>query len=231
MSYRLRRKQRYRQGFIKARTAQANQIRGLLAEYGLVVPQGINYIRQRVPAMLEDATYDLPGIFRALIDRLLDYLKILDQQIDEIEAQIQTWHRANEASQRLEQIPGIGPLTATAMVATVGNARNFKNGRELAAWLGLVPRQHSTGGKPKLLGISKRGDIYLRTLLIHGARSLAYACSKKASQEHWLYKLINRRGTNVAVVAQANKTARIVWAMLTNDRDFRVDYGKTKAIA
>lgn len=115
------------------------------------------------------------------------------------------------------------------MVATVGGARNFKNGRELAAWLGLVPRQHSSGGKPTLLGISKRGDVYLRTLFIHGAHSLAYSIGKKAPPEHWLYKLINRRGKNVALVAQANKTARIVWAMLSHARGFRPDYALAKA--
>ena len=220
---------RARQGFIKARTAQANQIRGLLAEYGLVVPQGIGHIRQRVPVLIEDATNELPGMFRTLIDRLLGHLKQLDEQVDEIEVQIRTWYRSNEACQRLGQVPGIGPLTATAMVAAVGDARNFKNGRELAAWLGLVPRQHSSGGKPTLLGISKRGDIYLRTLLIHGARSLAYSISKKAPAEHWLRQLIHRRGTNVAVVAQANKTARIVWALLSHNRSFQPDYALTKA--
>jgi transposase len=168
-------------------------------------------------------------MFRALIDRLLEHLKVLDQQVDEIETQIKVWHRSNEASQRLGQVPGIGPLTATAMVATVGNARNFKNGREFAAWLSLVPRQHSSGGKPTLLGISKRGNVYLRTLLIHGARSLAYSIGKKAPAEHWLCKLINRRGTNMAVVAQANKTARIVWAMLSHAREFRPDCALAKA--
>lgn len=218
---------RARQGFVKARTAQANQIRGLLAEYGLVVPQGIGHIRQRVPALIEDTAHELPGTFRLLIDRLLEHLKLLDQQVDEIEAQIKAWHRSNELSQRLEQIPGIGPMTATAMVATVGDARHFRSGRELAAWLGLVPRQHSSGGKPTLLGISKRGDVYLRTLLIHGARSLAYNIGKKAEPNSWLYTLINRRNQNVAVVAQANKTARIVWAVLFHNRDFRSDYTKS----
>src|SRR3546814_8878451 len=127
-------------------------------------------------------------------------------------------------SRRLEQIPGIVPITATAMVASVGDARSFKSGRELAAWLGLVPRQHSSGGKPTLLGMSKRGDVYLRTLLIHGARSLAYSVMRKASPDSWLYKLMNRRNQNVAVVAQANKTARIVWAVLFHNRVFRPDY-------
>lgn len=215
---------RARQGFIKARTAQANQIRGLLAEYGMVVPQGIGHIRQRVPALLEDAASELPSMFRALVGRLLEHLRLLDRQVDEIEVQIKVWHRSDEASQRLEQVPGIEPLTATAMVATVGDARNFESGRELAAWLGLVPRQHSSGGKPTLLSISKRGDVYLRTLLIHGARSLAYSISRKAPPEHWLCKLIHRRGTNIAVVAQANKTARIVWAVLFHNRKFQPDH-------
>jgi len=138
---------RVRQGFIKARTAQANQIRGLLGEYGLIIPQGIGHIARRVPQLLEDASNELPGTFRALIDRLLEHLKALDEELAQLEAQIKAWHRENEASRRLEQIPGIGPITASALVATMGEARNFSNGRQVAAWLGLVPRQHSTGGK------------------------------------------------------------------------------------
>lgn len=222
---------RVRQGFVKARTAQANQIRGLLTEYGLIVPKGIAYITQRVPALIEEASNELPGIFRTLIGRLLEHLKLLDQQVNEIEAQIKDWHRHNELSQRLAQVPGIGPMTATALVATVGNARNFNNGRELAAWLGLVPRQHSSGGKSMLLGMSKRGDVYLRTLLIHGARSLAYRVGQKADPDSWLYNLMSRRNANIAVVAQANKTARIVWAMLFHGREFRPGYVPMKACA
>ncbi|CAG9183912.1 IS110 family transposase ISBcen3 [Cupriavidus laharis] len=215
---------RVRQGFIKARTAQANQIRGLLAEYGLVVPQGIAYIALRVPDLIEDATNDLPGTFRQLIDRLLEHLKLLDRQVNEIEAQIKAWHRDDEISRRLEQVPGIGPITASALAATVGNAKNFDNGRQLAAWLGLVPRQHSSGGKAKLLGMSKRGDAYLRTLLIHGARSVIYRATQRNDPNSWLVKLTTRRNANVAAVALANKTARIVWALLAHDRQFRPDY-------
>ena len=170
---------RVRQGFVKARTAQANQIRGLLGEYGLVIPKGIAYIAERVPTLIEDASNELPGSFRLLIDRLLKHLKVLHAQVDEIEAQIKTWHRESEASKRLERIPGIGPLTASALVASVGDAKNFDNGRQFAAWLGLVPRQHSSGGKPTLLGMSKRGDAYLRTLLIHGARAVIYRAGQK----------------------------------------------------
>lgn len=215
---------RVRQGFVRARTAQANQIRGLLGEYGLVVPQGIAYIAQRVPPLIEDAENELPGTFRLLIQRLLDHLKALQEQVDEIEVQIKAWHRASEASQRLEKVPGIGPLTASALVASIGDAKNFDNGRQFAAWLGVVPRQHSSGGKPTLLGMSKRGDAYLRTMLIHGARSVIYRATQKADPDSWLVKLTTRRNKNVAAVAMANKTARTVWALLAHGREFKPGY-------
>lgn len=215
---------RVRQGFVKARTAQANQIRGLLGEFGLVVPQGLAYIAQRVPALIEDAENELPGSFRLLIQRLLEHLKVLQQQVDEIEAQIKAWHRASEASQRLEKVPGIGSLTATALVASIGDAKNFDNGRQFAAWLGVVPRQHSSGGKPTLLGMSKRGDAYLRTMLIHGARSVIYRATQKSDADSWLVKLTARRNKNIAAVAMANKTARTVWALLAHGREFRSGY-------
>ncbi|MGO4308224.1 IS110 family transposase [Cupriavidus sp. RAF12] len=215
---------RVRQGLVKARTAQANQIRGLLGEFGLVVPQGIACLHQRVPELLDEAKDDLPGMFRGLIQRLLDHLKELDRQVCEMEAQIQAWHRANALSRRLEKVPGIGPITASALVASVGDAKNFTNGRQLAAWLGLVPKQHSTGGKTNLQGISKRGDTYLRTLLIHGARSVIRHAERKLEAHGWLHKLIARRNKNVAVVALANKNARIVWALLACDREFQFDY-------
>jgi len=215
---------RVRQGFVKSRTAQANQIRGLLSEYGLVIPQGIAHIAKRVPALIEDASNELPGAFRVLVDRLLEHLKGLDQQVAQIEIQIKAWHRESDASRRLEQIPGIGPITASALVASIGEAKNFDNGRQVAAWLGLVPRQHSSGGKPTLLGISKRGDSYLRTLLIHGARSVILAARRKAPQGGWLQELLKRRNPNVAAVALANKNARIAWALLAHERKYRTDY-------
>lgn len=209
---------RDRQGFVRARTAQANQIRGLLAEYGLIVPQGIHHIARRVPEILEDASNELPDTFRALLARLLDHLKDLDRQIKELELQITQWHRDSELSRRLAAVPGIGPITASALVATVGDAKNFSNGRQLAAWLGLVPKQESSGGKTVLLGISKRGDPYLRTLLIHGARSVLWAAKRrKESVDRWVQGLLGRRSANVAAVAMANKAARIVWALLAKE--------------
>jgi transposase len=215
---------RARQGFVKARTAQGNQIRGLLSEFGIVIPQGIYSIRKQVPEILEDGENGLPGAMRNLIDRLTENLKEMDRQVKELEAQIQLWHSENEASRKLAEIPGLGPITASAIVATVGDAREFKNGRQLAAWMGLVPKQKSSGGKQNLLGISKRGDTYLRTLLIHGARSVINVAEKKAGPESWLRKLMGRRHTNVATVALANKNARIIWALLAHGRTFHPDY-------
>jgi transposase len=216
---------RARQGFVKARTAQANQIRGLLAEYGIVIPQGIGHIAKRLPEILEDGENDLPGAFRHLLDRLGDHLKELDRQVSELEIQIQRGHRENEASKKLAQIPGIGPITASALVASIGDAKSFDNGRQLAAWLGLVPRQHSSGGKQLLLGISKRGDTYLRTLLIHGARAVIRVAERKAGYaDRWLARLMGRRNKNVAAVALANKNARTVWALLAHGRHYQANY-------
>jgi len=217
---------RVRQSFVKARTAQANQIRGLLGEFGLVVPQGIGYIATRVPELIEDAENELPGSFRLLVQRLLDHLKELGQQVEELEAQIQAWHRNSDLSTKLAQVPGIGPITASALVASIGDARNFEGGRQLAAWLGLVPRQHSSGGKSNLLGMSKRGDSYLRTLLIHGARSVIYRAGQKADPCSWINAVVQRRNKNVAAVALANKNARIVWALLAHDRRYEPSYRK-----
>lgn len=211
---------RVRQSFVKARTAQANQIRGLLGEMGLVIPQGIWRIANRVPALIEAASDDLPASFRALIERLMEHLKLLDRQVDEIHRQIVAWDRNCPLSQRLQKVPGVGPLTATALIATVADARSYKNGRQMAAWLGLVPGQHSSGGKAKLLGISKRGDSYLRTLLVHGARSVILAAKRRKVGNSWLGNLLSRRHINIATVALANKNARILWALMAHGREF-----------
>ena len=216
---------RARQGFVKARTAQANQIRGLLAEYGIVISSGIHHLGKRVPEILEDGNNELPMSFRQLLQRLNEQLNLLDKQVVELEAEIQQWHRQDANSRKLQAIPGIGPITASALVASIGDAKNFKSGRQFAAWLGLVPRQHSTGGKPSLLGMSKRGDSYLRTLLIHGARSVIRICASQAHPEDsWIKRLVDRRNPNVAAVALANKNARIVWALLAHRTEFQTDY-------
>jgi transposase len=216
---------RVRHGFVRARTAQGNQIRGLLGEFGLIMPKGIVNVAKRVPVLLEDAGDELPASLRQLIERLTEHLQELDRQVDELEAQIKAWHRGSELSCKLEKIPGIGPLGASALVASIADANSFDNGRQLSAWLGLVPRQDSSGGKPKLLGISKRGDVYLRTLLIHGARSAILAAQRKAVNTNvWLASVLNRRHPNIAAVALANKNARTVWALLAHGREFRADY-------
>jgi transposase len=178
-----------------------------------------------LPEILEDGESELPGMFRQLIHRLGGHLKELDRQVRELEEQIQSWHQQSDASRRLAQVPGIGPITASALVASIGDAKSFENGRQLAAWLGLVPRQHSSGGKQVLLGISKRGDPYLRTLLIHGARAVIRVAGRKTDYaKSWLAQLIGRRSSNVAAVALANKNARIIWAMLANERDYQAGY-------
>ena len=223
---------RVRQGFVKARTAQANQIRSLLGEFGLIMPAGISHIAKRVPGLLEDTSNPLPGSLRQLITRLTEHLKDLDQLVDEFETQIKAWHRSSELSMRLEKIPGIGPLGASALVASIADATSFDSGRQLSAWLGLVPRQHSSGGKPTLLGISKRGDVYLRTLLIHGARSAILAAQRKAVNTNmWLAGLLDRRHPNVAAVALANKNVRTVWALLAHGRHFRANYVPQPVVA
>jgi transposase len=223
---------RGRQGFVKARTAQVNQIRGLLAEFGIVIAKGIGHVTKRLPEILEDGENGLPGLMRQLIQRLGEHLKELDRQVQELEREIQLWHRQSPASCRLAEIAGIGPLTATALVASVGDARSFRNARQLPAWMGLVPRQNSSGGKPSLKGISKRGDVYLRTLLIHGARAVIAQFERKPNPpDGWLKRLLARRNRNVAAVALANKNARIAWALLAHERTFQPDYAPVGAVA
>lgn len=210
---------RARSGMVKARTAQSNQLRSLLGEFGVVLPRGISALCQAVPVLLEGE--ELPLSLRSLMARLHHQLRELDRQVLELEAEIVAWHRASEPSKRLAQIPGIGPLTASALVASIGDIRHFRNSRQLAAWLGLVPKQHSSGGKARMLGISKRGDTYLRTLLIHGARSVARHSKAPLG---WLPSLLARRPFNVATVALAHKNARIVWALLAHDRNYQTDW-------
>ena len=208
---------RIRSQAVARRTAQANQIRGLLMEYGLIIPQGISYIRKAIPQILEDANNELTALFRELLVELYEEMVHLDERIKTLENTLEALCAQNDDCQRLLSIPGVGLLSATAMVASIGDIRAFKNGRELAAWLGLVPRQHSTGGKPTLLGISKRGDTYLRTLLIHGGRTVVRVADKHQDQRsQWITQLDARRGKNISAVAVANKNARVAWALLSN---------------
>jgi transposase len=207
---------RIRQSMVKQRTALANQIRGLLGEYGIVVGYGISQIRRRIPEILEDGENGLTDRFRGWLADLLEAFRGLDERIKKYDEEIQQAYAANEACRRLGAIEGIGPQIATAVMATYGDGKQFHNGRHFAASIGLVPRQHTTGDKPVLLGISKRGDRYLRTLLIHGARSVIRRIEGKADpRSRWLQSLVARRGKNKAVVALANKNARIIWALLS----------------
>jgi transposase len=219
---------RARQGFVRARTAQANQIRGRLAEFGIVMAKGIYNVPKRLTVILAEQASGLPPRMRTVLQRLLDNLKHLNEQVNQLEREIILWHRESQASRRLADIPGVGPLTASALVACIGSASNFRNGRQLAAWLGLVPRQRSSGGKGVLLGISKHGDTYLRSLLVHGARAVFKTLKRKQptpeSTNSWLAKLAARRNPNIAVVALANKNARIAWALLAHDRQFDSTY-------
>ncbi len=207
------------------RTAKANQIRGLVAEYGLVAPLTLCALRVAIPCWLEDADNGLTAHFRALLHGLQADLVALDDRMTELDRQIEKLANSNEVTRRLQQLRGVGPMVATAMVATVGDARQYHKGRQMAASLGLTPRQHSSGDKHRLLGITKRGDVYLRTLLIHGARAVVSQAKHKDDRlSRWVTSIAQRRHPNVAAVALANKTARMAWAMLRNETDYDPDY-------
>ncbi len=213
---------RVRRRLIGARTALANQIRGLLAEYGVVVPKQVSPLRRALPRLIEDLTNDLTPLARMTFTSLHEELRGLDARITAVDQELTRHCVCDERCRRLIAIEGIGPLTATAIIAAVADPRVFKNGRHLAAWLGLVPRQHSSGGKSRLLGISKRGDRYVRTLLIHGARAVvARAATKSDARSRWITDKRHQRGTNRACVAVANKNARIIWALLAQGTSYR----------
>ncbi len=213
---------RIRSQLVARRTAQANQIRGLLIEYGIIIPQGIKCIRKNLPDILEDGENRLTVIFREQLSALYDEMVHLDERVETLEQSLKTICNQNEDCKRLLTIPGIGLMTATALIAAIGDIGAFKSARELAAWLRLVPRQHSTGGKPTLLGISKRGDSYIRTLLIHGGRSVVRCAHKhQDKRSQWIGEVEQRRGKNITAVAVANKNARIVWALLTKKEDYQ----------
>lgn len=206
---------RVRASLISERGAQAHQLRGLAYVYGLVAPREITALRRAVPGWLEKVSNGLTMRLRALLSGLHTDLRALDERMRELDEEIRAIGRENEAVCRVQQVRGIGPLIGSALVAMIGDARQFKNGRHVAVALGLAPRQHSSGSKERILGISKRGDSYLRTLLIHGARSaLRTAAGKNDRMSRWALALAKRSHVNVAITALANKMARVAWAML-----------------
>jgi transposase len=207
---------RVRDGLVRQRTAVVNRVRGLLAEQGIVLAVGIGRFRRLLPALVEEqATPALSAVVRRLVGREYERVRALDGDIKDLERELVAASQADAAGQRLQAVPGLGPIGTTALLGAVGDGRAFRSGRELAAWLGLVPRQHTTGGKPRLYGISKRGDKRLRALLIHGARAVVRHAARKADPlSRWIRAVQARRGTNVATVALANKLVRIAWVLL-----------------
>jgi transposase len=213
---------RVRHGLVKERTAQANRLRGLLGEYGIVIGQGLTQVRRRLPELLEEGENGLSGLAREVFADLYQQVRDLDERVAAYTAKLQRLYRTSPVCQTLGEVRGVGPLTATAMVASLGDGQAFQSGRQVSAWLGVVPRQASSGGKDRLLGISKRGDTYLRTLLIHGARAVVKAATTKTdTQSRWINELIKRRNKNIAAVAVANKNARIIWALLRHGEAYR----------
>jgi len=218
---------RVREGFVKARTATINQIRGLLAENGIVIKQGACHVRKELPSIIDNFENELSSIMRQLLQTLYEYITILDDKIAEQEKFLTIISQENDACKRLMKMPGIGLLTGTVLLTATGRIGDFQNGREFSAFLGLVPRQHSSGGKSRLLGITKRGNGYVRTFLIHGARAVIRSIKMggsplgKGSTSKWIADLLERKGYNLASVALANKMARIAWCMLMHGSEYK----------
>jgi transposase len=213
---------RVRDRLVHRRTALINQIRGFLLERGITFAKGPAHLRKHMPAILEDAEQNLTPRMRNLLAQIWQEWKQLELDIESITGEIERISNEDEACKRLRQVPGIGPLVSTAMVAAVGNGAAFRKGREFAAWLGLVPRQYSTGGKTTLYGISKRGNIYLRRMFIHGARAVLLRVKyDTAGLGHWVHQLEARAPRNKVIVAIANKLARIAWSVLYRGEDYR----------
>jgi transposase len=214
---------RVRERWVMRRTAVVNQIRGLLLERGLTLPKGRSHVDHALPEILADPGFRLSNSFRVLLTQLQLELNQLTARIEQMDAVIQKTAKDNEACQRLTAIPGVGPVTATALVAAIGNGAGFRRGKDLAAWVGMVPREHSTGGKQKLLGISKRGNSYLRRLFVQGARVvMQYRTKQTPALSAWLAQLMARSHQNVAVVALANKLIRMAWAVLCKNEQYRI---------
>jgi transposase len=217
---------------VRQRTAKVNEIRGLLSEYGIVVSRGVSKLRGQLPLILEDADNGLTGEFRWLLRALQEDLTHLDERIKLMDQRMALLASDNAQAKKLLELRGVGPTTATALLAALGDGRQFRRGRCASAWVGIVPGQHSSGGKERLLGISKRGDPYLRTLLIHGARSVVNSCKDKTDPlSVWVQELCRRRNKNIAAVALANKTMRLAWVILSQDTRYDPNHKRTKAAA
>jgi len=208
---------RMRAGVLRSRTALVNRLRGLLGEYGIVAAKGVGTLRRALPELLEDAENGLSDRFRRLLRQGQQELSELDAHVKALTAELQDSAKQDERVQRLQTIPGFGPIVGAVFAATLGDGSQYRRGREASAAVGLVPRQHSSGGKERLLGISKRGDRYLRSLLVHGARAVVVAAkAKDDSLSRWINRLRETRGMNKATVALANKLTRVGWAVLRN---------------
>ena len=220
---------RLREGYKADRTACINRIRGLLAEFGMVFPQSPKVLSDQLSATLEDATNDLSGLARMAIDQAQKQWNELNEHIDWCDQRIAAHHKQNEQVRQATELMGVGPVTASAVVATVGNFKQFKNGSQFGAWLGLTPRQNSSGGKNNLGSITKHGEIYLRTLLIQGAKSAVMTAHRREDPiSKWVYQLREKSGWQVAAVALANKNARILWAVLTKNQPFDAGHVSVK---
>jgi len=206
---------RLREGVLRSRTALVNRLRGLLGEYGIVAAQGVSRLRRALPELLEDADNGLSARFRRLLRQGQQELLELDTHVEMLTNELKQVANEDDRAKRLQTIPGYGPIVASAYAATMGDGAQYRRGRDASAAVGLVPRQHSSGGKERLLGISKRGDRYLRSLLVHGARAVVVAAKAKDDPfSRWINHLREKRGINKATVATANKLARIGWAVL-----------------
>lgn len=215
---------RVREQLLKEQTALVNQVRGLLAEYGVVIPQGKRCFSRSIPLILEDASNGLTPAIRALVQRRYDHYQTLIKELDWYKGQLETLAKQDETCQRLMSIPGFGPLVATAFSCWLGDGQQFTKGRQTSGALGLVPRQHSTGGRTVLLGITKRGDQYLRALLVHGARAAARVMpGREDALSQWFLRVKARRGHNIAVVALASKLARIGWSMVSQKTSYQTE--------
>lgn len=213
---------RFRSRLVGERTALINEMRGTLAEYGIVIAQGPSNLKKALPQILANTESELTSALRSLLEDLSSELSELERRIEKMDEKIEAVFKASESAQRIAEIEGVGVITATAMVAAVGDAKQFKNSRQMSAWLGLVPRQNSTGGKTSLQGITKRGDRYLRMLLIHGGRSVVRVAQNKSdARSLWVNDKALRRGNNRAAVAVANKNARIIWKLLSSGETYR----------